>query len=109
MIKSSAQSDRLYGLRISAYLTLDEDLRKALCAAVQDGNPAVRGVAYWTCGCLKVAAAADPISKGLSSEKNSDVKVLGASALARIKDAGYEGPDPESALDNLFSTAGLVY
>ena len=107
MIKSSAQMDKMNGLKAAGRLTLDEDLKKAILGAAGDTNPAVRGVAYWALGTKRVPEAASLIGKALGSEKNPDVKCLGTWAVSQVTGTPFDGSDPEKCLSHLFEVAGI--
>lgn len=107
MIKSNSQVDKMFALRVSAQLRIDDELRTAVLRAKDDSNGSVRGVAYWVIGEMKIAEARESITKSVGREKSTDVKNLGLAALSRLGGEKYDGPDPLGCLDDLFESAGL--
>ncbi len=107
MIKGSTQGDAMHALRAAGRMKADDELKKAIIAASKGNSPSVRGAAYWALGMHKVTEAGTAIAKAAETEKNTDVKNLALGAVARINNQIFEGPDSDSCLSNLFSTAGL--
>ena len=108
MIRKGSQSDRMSGLLAVVRLRIDPELEKTLLAAARDKSAQVRGVAYWAIGRFDLKDAAGKIERGVRQEKSADVRNIGLLTLAGLRGDAYDGPDGDTLLGAVLSSAGVV-